>query len=82
MAIKGRVVLGMAIVDADAEAALCVVTTGTSGFGINGTTTFGASRRNGNASGCSNGSVITTPAIAACKPIDANVVHRLLEETS
>jgi len=81
VAINGRVMLGIAILEAEAEAALCVVTTGTSGFGISGTTTFGASKRNGSASGCSNGSAITTPATATCKPIDTNVVHRLLEET-
>jgi hypothetical protein len=79
--IIARVTTGVAILDVEAEAALAVVTTGTIGLGINGTTTFGASTRKGKASGCSRGSVITTPAIAACKLIDNNVVHRLLEET-
>jgi hypothetical protein len=79
--ISGRVVLGAAILDEEAEGALSGCTTGTGGLGISGITTFGASTRNGNASGCSNGNIITTPTIAPCKPIDANVVHRLLEET-
>jgi hypothetical protein len=56
-------------------------TTGTGGFGISGITTFGASNRNGIPSGCSKGNTITTPATATCKPIDANIVHRLLDET-
>lgn len=44
VAISGRVKIGIAILDAEVDAALCVVTTGTIGLGINGTTTFGASR--------------------------------------
>ena len=44
VAINGRAVFSIAILEAEADAALWVVTTGTIGFGINGTTTFGASR--------------------------------------
>jgi hypothetical protein len=78
--INGRVVIGAAMLDEGAEDSLRTCT-GKGGLGVRGITTLGASNRNGNASGCSNGSVITTPTIATCKPIDANVVHRLLEET-
>jgi hypothetical protein len=79
--ISGLVMLGAAILDEEAEAALCTCTTGKGGLGTRGITTFGASNRNGNASGCNSGSIITTLTITPCKPIDANVVHRLLEET-
>jgi hypothetical protein len=81
--INRRVAVGAAILDEEeAAGCLCTCTTGTGGFGISGIQTFGASRRNGATSGCSRGSAITTPATTNCKPIDANVAHRLLEETS
>ncbi len=79
--ISGRVTLSAGNVAPAAAASLCVCTTGTGGFGISGINTFGASLWNGSASGCSRGKTITTLAIATCKPTDANVVHRLLEET-
>jgi hypothetical protein len=81
VAINGRVVIGAAILAEGAEDSLRTCTTGTGGLGTRGITTLGASNRNGNASGCNRGNIITTPTIATCKPIDANVVHRLLEET-
>jgi hypothetical protein len=80
--INGRVELGAAMLDAGAEEACCAcTTTGAGGFGSRGVTTFGASTGNGIRSGCSKGSIIATPTTATCKPIDASIVHRLLEET-
>jgi hypothetical protein len=82
VSINGRFAFDINPLDEAAAASLCTRSTGTGGFGTRGTSTLGVSKRNGNASGCNSGKAITTAATATCKPIDPNVVHRLLEETS
>ena len=76
----GRVTLG-AIALTDEEEAFSTRSTRTGGLGISGTSTRGASCRNGKASGCSSGSTITTAATATCNPTEAATVHRFLEDT-
>jgi hypothetical protein len=64
--INGRVgSLDAAMAEEEAEATLCTCTCGGGCFSISGIRTFGASNRRTGVSGCSKGSVITTPAMVA-----------------
>jgi hypothetical protein len=77
VAINGRVAIAASTLDGEElEDSLRTCTNGNGGFGNGGIQTFGASKRNGTASGWSKGSAITTPATTTCKPTEASVDHR------